>query len=51
MRFNCVDIEIILEGLDDYRGVLEYDDESWEKISKVMKKVRTYADQILDCEI
>ena len=51
MRFNCNDIDIILEGLDDYRGVLEYDDESWEKITKVMDKVRLYADQVLDCEL
>ena len=51
MRFNCNDIDIILEGLDDYRGVLEYDDEAWEKITKVMDKVRLYADQVLDCEL
>ena len=50
MRFNCNDIDIILDGLDDYRGLCEYD-EAWEKITKVMDKVRVYADQILDCEL
>ena len=51
MRFNCNDIDIILDGLDDYRGLCEYDEETWEKITKVMDKVRVYADQILDCEL
>ena len=51
MRFNCNDIDIILDGLDDYRGLCEYDEEAWEKITKVMDKVRVYADQILDCEL
>ena len=43
MRFNCNDIEIIMDGLNDYRGLCEYDEESWEKITKVMDKVRVYA--------
>ena len=43
MRFNCNDIDIILDGLDDYRGLCEYDEEAWEKITKVMDKVRVYA--------
>ena len=51
MRFNCNDIDIILDGLDDYRGLCEYDEEAWEKITKVMDKVRVYADQVLDCAI
>ena len=51
MRFNCNDIDIILDGLDDSRGLCEYDEEAWEKITKVMDKVRVYADQILDCEL
>ena len=51
MRFNCNDIEIIMDGLDDYRGLCEYDEEAWEKITKVMDKVRAYADQVLDCPI
>ena len=51
MRFNCNDIDIILDGLDDNRGLCEYDEEAWEKITKVMDKVRVYADQILDCEL
>ena len=28
MRFNCNDIDIILDGLDDYRGLCEYDEEA-----------------------
>ena len=40
-----------MDGLDDYRGLNEYDEEAWEKITKVMDKVRVYADQILDCEL
>ena len=51
MRFNCNDIDIILDGLDDYRGLTESSVEAWEKITKVMEKVRVYADQILDCEL
>ena len=51
MRFNCNDIEIIMDGLNDYRGLCEYDEESWEKITKVMDKVRLYSDQVLDCKI
>ena len=31
--------------------ICEYDEEAWEKITKVMDKVRVYADQILDCEL
>ena len=51
MRLNWNDIEIIMDGLDDYRGLCEYDEEAWEKITKVMDKVRVYADQVLDCPI
>ena len=42
MRFNCNDIEIIMDGLDDYRGLCEYDEEAWEKITKVMDKAVSY---------
>ena len=31
MRFNCNDIDIILDGLDDYRGLCEYDEEAWDR--------------------
>ena len=31
MRLNCNDIDIILDGLDDYRGLCEYDEVSLEK--------------------
>ena len=51
MRLNCNDIEIIMDGLDDYRGLCEYDEIAWEKITKVMDKVRLYSDQVLDCKI
>ena len=51
MRLNCNDIDIILDGLDDYRGLCEYDDVAWKTITKVMEKVKVYADQVLDCEI
>ena len=51
MRFNCDDIEIIMDGLNDYRGLCEYDEIAWEKITKVMDKVRVYSDQVLDCKI
>ena len=51
MRFNCDDIGILHEALEDYRGLCEYDEESWEKITKVMDKVRLYSDQVLDCPI
>ena len=51
MSFNCNDIEIIMDGLDAYRGLCEYDEEAWENITKVMDKVRLYSDQVLDCKI
>ena len=51
MRFNCNDIEIIMDGLDDFRGLCEYDEEALEKTTKVMDKVRLYADHVLDCPI
>ena len=31
MRLNCNDIDIILDGLDDYRGLCEYDEVNFGK--------------------
>jgi hypothetical protein len=51
MRFNCDDIGILHEALEDYRGLCEYDEVAWKKITKVMEKVHIYSEQVLDCKI
>tara|TARA_B100000683_G_scaffold73134_1_gene71722 strand:+ start:975 stop:1124 length:150 start_codon:yes stop_codon:yes gene_type:complete len=49
MRLNCNDIEMLLEAAEEKR---EHADElSWRNYTRLIDKLKTYADQLLDCEL
>ena len=49
MRLNCNDIEMLLEAAEEKRE--DANELVWRDYTRLIDKLRTYADQLLDCEL